>query len=406
MEATATATTARVFISHTGQENRPRDLAAAVSEALKQQEIDFFYDCWSIPAGVPWEDFICRAAGNCKIFVVILSFGYFQRYWCMRELDLAFSNGRPLLPVYFCISRKEAEEALQSKEAFVEAFEEDNRVTSDELERWWHNAVNLLPKVQGIQVSSTEKDAFVKVIHKIVQHVRLSCPATDSPERLPMSRARTNPVFEPFWDMLDSDLQDALVLAGTAARREGKDYISTSQFFSALHRQSPNPLPDFFQRLPNGALPPSTASDVVPQEIALEEIRSLSPCMTDAVSHLLEDERRPQHVQQVSHLNGEATNTAKITQLSAADVFVDIAMHGRGKSTMLLRSKGVGQGKIQSILNELKWHVRVRSSPQPPKMARVAVGPTNNGSVLHEHSSKLDGQDEYRQTGKRKPSQG
>lgn len=381
------ATTARVFISHTGQEDRPRDLAAAVSEELKRQKIDFFYDAWSIPAGVHWEDFISHAAGNCKVFVAILSRGYFQRYWCMRELDLALTHGRPMLPVYFCISLQEVKQVAPLKETFVKAFQEDNRVTSDELERWWDNVVNRLPKLQGIQVPSTEKDAFVKAIHKIVQHLRTSCPNDNSLQSL-SRRARTNPVFESFWDMLDPDLQDALALAGTAARREGKDYISTNQFFSALHRRSPNPLPDFFQRLPNGALPPSTASDVAPEEIALEEIRALSPCMTDAVSHLLEDQRLIQHVEQASHHNNQSTTTAKMTKLSAADVFVDIAMHGRGKSTMLLRAKGVDQANIQSILNELKWHVRVRSSQ--PKQNAAVVEQTNVSSVEHacEHFPK------------------
>ena len=96
-----------------------------------------------------------------------------------------------------------------------------------------------------------------------------------------------NPLFEAIWNSLDEELQNAFLLAGGAASREGKEYISTTQLFMALRKLSPSPLSDFFDRLPDGALPESTPYDVAVEDSALDSITSLSPCVNAAVSNLI-----------------------------------------------------------------------------------------------------------------------
>jgi len=170
-------------------------------------------------------------------------------------------------------------------------------------------------------------------------------PLVDASEIRFVQAPPTNPVFGSIWDNLDEDLQDAFALAATAARREGKDYISTTTLFAALRRLSPEPLAEFLQQLPEGALPDSVPSAVVAEVVALDDIQSLSPCVNAAMANL---------TTQPSHPTGRAV------RISSEDIFVDIALHGNSKSTVRLRTHGVDQAKVISIVKQLGHEVLMR----------------------------------------------
>lgn len=152
----------------------------------------------------------------------------------------------------------------------------------------------------------------------------------------------TNPLLSPIWDQLAPNLQDAFVLAANAAQREGKDIISTRTLFAALRRLHPKPLSDFFDQIPSDALPEPISEAVPTQPNALAEIRFFSSCVQDSLDNLT-----PQ--------------TDRDEKLTAQDMFVDIARHGRGSSVKRLRTHGVDTRRINDIVRQLGWSVAERA---------------------------------------------
>lgn len=151
-----------------------------------------------------------------------------------------------------------------------------------------------------------------------------------------------NPIFQPIWDRLDENLQDAIVLAATAAHRDGKDYISTKTLFASLRRLHPEPLPDFFSQLPEGALPEPIPADVAVDTTKLNSISSLSPCVESSLSNL-------------------APKASPRNRLSSEHIFVDIARHGGGRSTLRLRQHGFTKEVVEEIVRQLGWQVIERT---------------------------------------------
>lgn len=150
-----------------------------------------------------------------------------------------------------------------------------------------------------------------------------------------------NSPLQPVWDLLDPSLQDAFALAATAARREGKDYISTRTLFAAFRRLRPAQLAAFFGQLPAGALPDSISEDVTVDRAAMDDIQSLSSCVQASLTNL----------------SSRATAEHK---LASEDIFIDIARHGTGESVRRLRTHGIDSERISHILGQLGWAVTER----------------------------------------------
>jgi len=144
-----------------------------------------------------------------------------------------------------------------------------------------------------------------------------------------------------FWSDLSPDLQDALALAATAARREGRKVISTRTLFAALRRLHPEPLRGFFDHVPPEALP-EPLPEVVPVDAgALAGIESFSSCVQDSLEHLV-------------------PRSSQKRRLAAEDVFVDIARHGTGDSVRRLRTHGVDASRVNEIVRQLGWRITER----------------------------------------------
>jgi hypothetical protein len=160
-----------IFLGHTGQDGTASNFAAFLSDVCKREQVSCFYDVDSIRPGILYDACIQDAVKTCEVFISILSPMYFKRYWCMHELDLAVQTGRCILPVFYGI---EGEKDLPSeKSAFLEHFSSEARVDHDELNRWWTNVADTLPRIQGIRHSDFNvKDADIKVIQHIMMNVR------------------------------------------------------------------------------------------------------------------------------------------------------------------------------------------------------------------------------------------
>jgi hypothetical protein len=160
-----------IFLGHTGQDGTASNFAAFLRHECKREQVSCFYDADSIRPGILYDACIQDAVKTCEVFISILSPTYFKRYWCMHELDLAMQAGRCILPVFYGI---EGEKDLPSeKSAFLEHFSSEARVDHDELNRWWTNVADALPRIQGIRRSDFAiKDADIKVIENIMMNVR------------------------------------------------------------------------------------------------------------------------------------------------------------------------------------------------------------------------------------------
>lgn len=153
---------------------------------------------------------------------------------------------------------------------------------------------------------------------------------------------KTNPLLSPVWDSFGPTLQDAFVLAANAARKEGKDIISTRTLFAALHRLHPGRLAELFSQLPAEALPDPVADDIPVDARALEGIRRFSTCVQDSLDHL-------------------TPNVSAGHRLTSEDVFIDISKHGKGRSVARLRTHGVDVKRINELVSQLGWQVVQRA---------------------------------------------
>jgi hypothetical protein len=206
-------------------------------------------------------------------------------------------------------------------------------------------SIELQIAVLGILVAVVIGAWQISLARKQVQGVRDDSARRADPERVPgEAPAHSENLLHRLWSSFDEELQDALSLAYNQAKREGKTRISTRTFFAAVARLRPGPLPQVLDRLPEHALPEPIGADVPRESQVLQEDPLLSTCVENALLHLSEaaDPKHP---------------------LSTAEVFVDVAKHGRGASVANLREHGVTPEKIDQLTREAGWEVRERSDP-------------------------------------------
>jgi serine/threonine protein kinase len=148
----------------------------------------------------------------------------------------------------------------------------------------------------------------------------------------------TNPLLKPMWHQIDDDLRKIFVVAATLAEVESKNYVSTTNFVRALMFLRPGKISDFFNRLPDGALPESVPDGVPMHLSALRSLDSFSPCINSAMANL-------------------TPRVSNDDKLSSEDVYIDIARYATGKSTQRLRSHGVSKQDVERIVKQLGWQL-------------------------------------------------
>ncbi len=142
---------------------------------------------------------------------------------------------------------------------------------------------------------------------------------------------------------MNPELKDILGLAELISRRKGKEKTSTKDFFAALVTMKPESLKSLLQELEaKKALPKSVDSDLLNLPRKLSNNRPLSGCLTESLNELEE-------------ISDESLN------ISAADMFVDVSKHGKGKSVAKLRRRGVGEKEIENYVAEFSLEVKRRN---------------------------------------------
>ena len=108
-----------MFISHTGPDSGW--LAAWLHRELTANGLNAFLDHSNGPqAGDLWPEMLWQAAWSCRVFIVLISPGFFLREWPVRELCIALERLRAspaavtVVPVYCGWTRQQAAGALRA----------------------------------------------------------------------------------------------------------------------------------------------------------------------------------------------------------------------------------------------------------------------------------------------------
>ena len=96
-----------LFISHAKADGAVTAVAVAdfcrrvntwFSAALKESQLNFFYDAESIPVGSDWASVLEQAAKS-SVLIALRTDQYETRYWCREEFRVAEENNRPIVVV-------------------------------------------------------------------------------------------------------------------------------------------------------------------------------------------------------------------------------------------------------------------------------------------------------------------
>ncbi len=135
------------------------------------------------------------------------------------------------------------------------------------------------------------------------------------------------------WPRMTPELQRAFSIAYNENRLAGDGGVKTEDLFSALLRVSSPSLQEVVEEIPQTALPEPTPGDLFEKPYILEEHPWLSGCVASSVKRL-----------------GKILPAGR--QLTAVDVFADIAKNGTGKSVARLREHNIGAAEIDHILRD------------------------------------------------------
>ena len=152
----------QAFLSHTGQDadRGTVSLVVAIRERLQDRRVPTFLDARVLQPSAPFAPSLELGLVASRAVVVIVSPNYFTRYWCMRELDLAFNaepKSRVIVPVllgmahgYFA-AEAELDRYWQKWAAIVQKHPE--RTATVNFDRWAEN-VRRLAELQAYSTAS------------------------------------------------------------------------------------------------------------------------------------------------------------------------------------------------------------------------------------------------------------
>jgi TIR domain len=188
----------QAFLSHAGQDNvsghNSANFTKHLAASLRRDGIQRFLDCdsHSLKLGADWSDDITDHAQRSRVMVAVLSPSYLERYWCMRELDLAITasksnDGITIIPVFYGIDLGALlkDHSVTDKWRSVwEGFKAAGKEGVD-VERWMGNLHVLDQHHQaGRHISGTKDvDNELELEQRVVQRVfeLLRLPLQDTP---------------------------------------------------------------------------------------------------------------------------------------------------------------------------------------------------------------------------------
>ena len=158
----------KVFMDHTGRDARRLPFVTCLCRELEHHGIPLFVDYKGIEFGTKWAKVIEENARTCQVFVCILSITYFEQYWCMHELDVAFEHDRTILVVI----NHECERLLKdfNEASFRRMHHRNPMVSEHELDSWCKN-IQELRQIQQLWNLHKGKRAEERFLVEVVSAV-------------------------------------------------------------------------------------------------------------------------------------------------------------------------------------------------------------------------------------------
>lgn len=140
------------------------------------------------------------------------------------------------------------------------------------------------------------------------------------------------------WNQMTPELQAFISMPYNENRMRGDGGVKTQDLFAAMMSRPTLELQAVMRHIPKEALPAPLQGELVDDPYIASEKPWLSHCIKGSFNRL-----------------GKALRPGQ--QLSALDVFIDIARNGTGESVALLRKHNITPEKIDAILNTEKLRV-------------------------------------------------
>ncbi len=144
--------------------------------------------------------------------------------------------------------------------------------------------------------------------------------------------------FKSLWDKMTPELQNYFNIPYNENRMKGDGGIQTRDLFAAMVTNPTPELKAIMQHIPTGALPEPIEGKIVSEPYIVNEKPWLSHCIASSIKRL-----------------GKALPEDQ--QLTALDVFTDIAKNGSGESVRLLRKHNINPENIEAFLQKEKLQV-------------------------------------------------
>ncbi|XP_031500001.1 disease resistance protein Roq1-like isoform X2 [Nymphaea colorata] len=135
-----------VFLSFRGEDTR-KGFTGHLYNALRQHGISTFIDSEELERGERIEDLFSYIEGS-QIFVPVLSKGYTNSRWCLREITKMVECGRLILPIFFDVDPTHVRNQSGPFEAAFQRHAGNNRVGEEDLRRW-KDALRAVGEIRG-----------------------------------------------------------------------------------------------------------------------------------------------------------------------------------------------------------------------------------------------------------------
>jgi hypothetical protein len=140
------------------------------------------------------------------------------------------------------------------------------------------------------------------------------------------------------WNRMTPELQNYLSVPYNENRMKGDGGIKTKDLFAAIVTNPTTELQAVLRNIPAEALPEPLEGKIVDEHYIVNEQPWLSHCVSSSITRL-------------------SKILPSNQQLTALDVFIDIARNGTGESVRLLRQSNITPEKIEEILEKENLHV-------------------------------------------------
>ncbi|KAF3779336.1 Toll/interleukin-1 receptor-like protein [Nymphaea thermarum] len=163
----------QVFLSFTGEDTR-KGFTCHLYKALKDAGIDAFMDDEEIEVGEKFSERILKAIEESRYYVVILSQGYADSKWCLRELvameSVAMSpqHEKVIIPVFYYV---EPSDVRHQRNTFENAFKKHEVLYDPTDVKEWRQAMTKVGERQGHVINHESNKKEVELIQEIVEGI-------------------------------------------------------------------------------------------------------------------------------------------------------------------------------------------------------------------------------------------